>query len=134
MADIVSTFQQVRVARVNVDLLMVSMVAQWSYNPNVGGYQDVNLFDATSSPSCANFALRKCADNKRQFSYEVADELLYCFDVDDSLLSVTREEEAIRLSYDLISICSNGGFKFTKWIINSNCDDQISKGSNSKKA
>lgn len=58
----------------------------------------------------------------RQFSYEVVDELLYCFDVDDSLLSVTREEEAIRLSYDLVSICSNAGFKFTKWIINSSCD------------
>lgn len=133
MADIVSMFQQVRVARVNVDLLMVSIVAQWSFNPNVGGYQDLDLFDATSSPSYVNFALRKCADNKRQFFYEVVDELLYCFDVDDSLLSVTREEEAIRVSYDLVSICSNGGFKFTKWIINSNCDGQIFIGSKSKK-
>lgn len=52
----------------------------------------------------------------------MVDELLYCFDVVDSLLSVTREEQAIKLSYDLVSICFNGGFKFTKWIINGNCD------------
>lgn len=79
----------------------------------------MHLFGATSSPSCANFALRKCAeDNKGHLSQEVVDRVLYCFYVDDCLVSVASLEEAISLYHDLVSICAEGGFQLTNWISN----------------
>ncbi|KAL2083668.1 hypothetical protein ACEWY4_021441 [Coilia grayii] len=80
----------------------------------------VHLFRATSSPSCANYALRKCAeDNKAHFSQQAIDTILYSFYVDDCLASVASEEEAISLYKDLGAICAKGGFYLTKWVINS---------------
>lgn len=79
----------------------------------------MHLFGATSSPSCANFALRKCGeDHKEQFSQETVDKVLHCFYVDDCLVSVASEEEAVSLYHDLVSICAKGGFHLTKWISN----------------
>lgn len=53
----------------------------------------VHLFGATSSPSCANFALRKCAeDYGHHYSEGAVDKLLHCFYVDDCLVSVATEE------------------------------------------
>ncbi|KAK0146726.1 hypothetical protein N1851_013933 [Merluccius polli] len=81
---------------------------------------NVNLFGATSSPSCANFALRRCAeDNKEVFSDKVVNTILHNFYVDDCLASVATEEEAVSLYHDLKAICYNGGFLLTKWISNS---------------
>ena len=80
----------------------------------------VHLFGATSSPTCANYALRKCAeDNKAHFSQQVIDTILHSFNVDDCLASVASEGEAISLYADLGSICAKGGFRLTKWISNS---------------
>ncbi len=79
----------------------------------------VHLFSATSSPRCANFALRMCAeDNVRLFHSEVMEILLHCFYVDDCLVAVASEEEAVLLYHDLVAICSRGGFKLTKWMSN----------------
>lgn len=67
----------------------------------------VHLFGATSSPSCANYALRKCAeDNKAYFSQQVIDTILYSFYVDDCLASIGSEDEAINLYSDLRDICA----------------------------
>ncbi|KAK0144815.1 hypothetical protein N1851_016613 [Merluccius polli] len=80
---------------------------------------NVHLFGATSSPSCANFALRRCAeDNKEVFSDKVVNTILHNFYVDDCLASVATEE-AVSLYHDLKAICYNGGFLLTKWISNS---------------
>lgn len=80
----------------------------------------VYLFGATSSPSCANFALRRCAeDNKDFFSQQVFEIIMYSFYVDDCLASVASEQEAISLYKDLKNICAKGGFHLTKWISNS---------------
>lgn len=84
---------------------------------------------------CANFALRKCAeDNEEQFCRETIEKLLHCFYVDDCLVSTASEEEAVVLYHDLVSICSKGGFKLTKWMSNSRAvmaaipEDQRAKG------
>lgn len=70
----------------------------------------VHLFGATSSPSCANFALRKCAeDNKEQFSQEAVGKVLNCFHVDDCLVAVASEEETVSLYHDLVAICAKSG-------------------------
>lgn len=80
----------------------------------------IHLFGATSSPSCVNYALQKCAeDNKAHFSQQVIDNILYSFYVDDYLASIASEEEAISLYIDLGAICAKGSFRLTKWISNS---------------
>lgn len=72
---------------------------------------------AKSSPSCANFAPRKCALNNKD-SQDAVDKVLHCFYIDDCLMSVTSEEEAVSLYHDLIFICAKGEFQLTKWISN----------------
>lgn len=80
----------------------------------------VHLFGATSSPSCAGFALRKTAlDNGHSYDYETVKTVLQNFYVDDCLKSVGSPSEAVRLSRQLIDILSKGGFRLTKWISNS---------------
>lgn len=117
LADIESMFYQVKVPAEDVDLL------RFVWWPNSDLTQDladfrmkVHIFGATSSPSCSNFALWKCAeDNEGLFSLDVTEKLLNAFYVDDCLVSTVGEEEAVMLRHDLVSICSKGGFKLTKW-------------------
>lgn len=79
----------------------------------------VHLFGATSSPSCASFALKKCAeDQSQQFRAEVVQTVLQNFYVDDCLKSVATEDEAITMCQDLMKICGHGGFRLTKWVSN----------------
>lgn len=136
MADIESMFHQVKVPKEDTDLL------RFLWWPNGDCTQDlvdfrmlVHLFGAASSPSCANFALRKCAkDNEGQFCQETIERILHCFYVDDCLVSTASEEEAVALYHDLVSVCAKGGFKLTKWISNSRAvmaaipEDQRAKG------
>ena len=76
----------------------------------------VHLFGATSSPACANFALKQTAeDNKDQYDTEVIDTVHNNFYVDDCLKSIRTEEEAMKLTRDLRSLCERGGFRLTKW-------------------
>lgn len=76
-----------------------------------------HLFGARSFPSCASFAHRKCAeDNQELFSPKVADTILHNFYVDNCLISVGSEEEAVLLYQKLCALCVKGGFQLTKWI------------------
>lgn len=76
-----------------------------------------HLFDATSCPSCANFALRKCTDdNKEEFSPMAIDSVLNNFYVDDCLVCVGLEDVAVSLYQELCTLCATDSFKFTKWI------------------
>ncbi|XP_044178232.1 uncharacterized protein LOC122960228 [Acropora millepora] len=80
----------------------------------------VHLFGGVSSPSCASFALRKCAeDNRDHYSTEAVNTVLRNFYVDDCLKSIDGEQEAIHLATELRQILSEGGFRLTKWITNS---------------
>ena len=75
----------------------------------------VHLFGAVSSPSCANFALRKMAEeNFQRFDFEVINTVRRNFYVDDCLKSVPSESEAIRLTADLRRLLERGGFNLTK--------------------
>lgn len=79
----------------------------------------VHLFGATSSPSCSSFALRKCAaDQKDLFDFKTLDVVFNNFYVDDCLVSVPSESDAVQLYKDLTIMCANGGFNLTKWISN----------------
>ena len=76
----------------------------------------VHLFGATSSPSCANFGLRKVAeDNEEKFSCDVIETVKRNFYKDDCLKSVKTEDTAITLADQLSKLLQNGGFRQTKW-------------------
>ena len=75
----------------------------------------VHLFGATSSPSCANFALRKTAeDNRKNFDLSVI-EIFY---VGDCLKSVATIERALHLVKELPRFLERRGFNLTKWVSN----------------
>ena len=58
----------------------------------------VHLFGGASSPSCANYALKKTAeDNKQDFDAITVETIKRNFYVDDCLKSVTGEAKAVRL-------------------------------------
>ncbi|XP_039548042.1 uncharacterized protein LOC120493481 [Pimephales promelas] len=120
MADIEAMFHQVRVPVEDSDLLRFLWWPDGDHKQSLVEYRMVaHLFGATSSPSCASFALRKCAeDNREQFSFKVIETVLHNFYVDDCLTSVASEEEAIALYQDLRALCSKGGFQLMKWISN----------------
>ena len=82
----------------------------------------VHLFGATSSPSCATFALRQSA---KGFGIElepyVAKAIENCFYVDDCLLNVLDSSIGIAMVNDLRSLLSKAGFRLTKLL--SNCTE-----------
>lgn len=84
----------------------------------------VHLFGATSSPSCANYALRKTAsDNEQRFSKNAIDTLKNNFYVDDMLKSVATSTDAIKLQQEVTTLCKRGGFKLKKFV--SNCPEVL---------
>ncbi|XP_068759671.1 uncharacterized protein [Montipora capricornis] len=80
----------------------------------------VHLFGGVSSRSCANFALRKTAeDNKALFDPQIIHTVQRNFYVDDCLKSVNSDHDAINLVKDLTQLLKTGGFRLTKWRSNS---------------
>ena len=121
MADVESMFHQVHVSPNDCDALRFLWWPNNDLNSEPEEYQMmVHLFGATSSPSCANFGLRRTAeDNCQEFSKEAVDSVKDNFYVDDCLKSVPPETKAIGLVNELHSLLSKGGFRLTKWISNS---------------
>ena len=71
----------------------------------------VHLFGGTSSASCANFALRKIAqENKADFDPEAIETVERNFYVDDCLKSVSCEEPAVKVSSQLCELLARGRF------------------------
>ena len=86
----------------------------------------VHLFGGVSSPSCSGFALLKtAADNKDTFSVEAVDTVERNFYVDDCLKAVVDEDAAVDLVHDLRDLLSEGGFRLTKWLTNSNAFQRV---------
>ena len=74
---------------------------------------------ATSSPGCANFALKKTAsDYEGQCGSEAASFVKNDFYVDDGLKSVPTPEAAISLVKNTKMLCAKGGFNLHKFISN----------------
>ena len=75
-----------------------------------------HIFGVTSSPTVANYVLKKHAEYfKDKMTPMTFFTLLYCFYVDDLLTSVDTKEEAILLKKELVEILELGGFHLTKW-------------------
>lgn len=121
MADIESMFHQVRVADRHVNFLRFLWWPNGDTSQPLREYRmTVHIFGATSSPSCASFALRQTAEDFKDFFSRETMETIKCnFYVDDCLKSVTTEADAIMMCKELESACAMGGFRLHKWISNS---------------
>lgn len=121
MADIQAMFHQVKVSEKDINFLRFLWWPHGNTEHTPVEYRmTVHLFGAVSSPSCANYALRKTADdNAGQFPSEVVATVKNNFYVDDCLKSLPSEEEAIQMVKNLTTLCRKGGFNLSKWISNS---------------
>ncbi|XP_071842702.1 uncharacterized protein [Apostichopus japonicus] len=130
MADIEAMFYQVRVQREHRDLLRFVWWPDGNTDQPLREYKMmVHLFGAVS-PSCANYALHKTADDFGDgFDKRTVEAVKENFYVDDMLKSVGTEEEAIILMKQLRELLGRGGFRLTKWVSNSRLVlDTIPKG------
>lgn len=76
---------------------------------------NVHLFGATSSPSCANFALRaRASAGESIYGKEAADCVTKDFYVDDFLKSTFSFPHAISLLQSTTELCAGGGFPLLK--------------------
>ena len=75
------------------------------------------IFGATSSPSCANFCLKKTAlTYGKEFDQEEAETVDRNMYVDDLMEPVDNTERAIKLVKNLRELLKKGGFRLTKWL------------------
>ena len=88
-------------------------------NGSVVTYQyNRHIFGAKSSPTCANFALQRCARDNAEGHLFAAHVAQHNFYMDDLLISLNDKEEAVQLKSDLTKLLAKGGFKLTKWATN----------------
>ena len=81
----------------------------------------VHLFGAASSPGCANFGLKHLADQGQdQVRQDTVKFIKDNFYVDDGLVSVTSDAEAIQLIKEARQLCSTGKLRLHKFVSNSN--------------
>ncbi|KAK3755825.1 hypothetical protein QZH41_003462 [Actinostola sp. cb2023] len=119
--DIEAMFHQVKVIQEHRDLLRFLWWENGDTTKEPQEYRmTVHLFGATSSPGCANFALKSTAkDHEDEYGGAAADFLRNDFYVDDGLKLVPSVEEAIKLIKDIKGMCAKGGFNLHKFVSNS---------------
>ena len=80
----------------------------------------VHLFGATSSPSCANFALKQTAnDFEGEYGEQEANFIQNDFYVDNGLKSVPTATSVVELVKDVKAMCHQGSFNLLKFLSNS---------------
>ena len=120
VADVEGMFHQVKVARKDQDALRFLWYSNGIDEPPDEYVMTSHIFGATDSPCCANYCLKKTAeDNRNNFDPVVIETVLRNFYVDDMLKALKSEEIAIKVAKDLISLLSRGGFRLTKFTSNS---------------
>ena len=120
MADIEAMFYQVRVPEAQRDLLRFLWWPDGDIAQDLQKYQmNVHLFGAVSSPSCANFCLKKAAEDCiNEVGIDTANGLKKNFYVDDCLRSEKTEDLAIERIEGVRRVCHRGGFHLTKFTYN----------------
>ena len=118
--DIESMFYQVKVAEEHRDYLRFLWWEGGDTSKDPVEYRmTVHLFGATSSPGCANFALKKAAeDSESELGSAAAQFISRDFYVDDGLKSCATVSEAKDLITSVKQICKRGGFNLHKFVSN----------------
>ena len=126
MADIEAMFHQVRVPERFQNYLRFLWWPEGDFSRDLIDHQmTVHLFGSTSSPSCANFALRRTTtDNRIKFGEEAATVLHRNFYVDDMLKSFKSSSVAVDVFPKVVQMCKERGFRLTK--VHSNCRKVLS--------
>ena len=129
MCDIEGMFHQVKVKEEYRDLLRFLWWEDGDLTKEPKEYRmTVHSFGATSSPGCANFALKSTAnDFEEEFGASAADFLRNDFYVDDGLKSVPLVDEAVKLIASVKQMCSRGGFTSLCQIVKKLSDESQSK-------
>ena len=119
-ADIEGMFNQVRVNDGDKDSLRFLWKDKIESNEPPDTYQMVvHIMGATCSPTCANYALKRCArDRQEQFDPSTIETVLRSFYVDDILKSVQNVETGKPLIKELIEVTKLGGNRLTKFVSN----------------
>ena len=114
--SIKSMFHQFMVSEVHRDLLRFLWWEDGDTKKEVVEYRmKVHLFGAGSSPGCANFGLKKAADDgETEYGKEAAEFIRRDVYVDDGLKSVPNVEEAVTLIKASQGICARAGLKLHK--------------------
>ncbi|XP_055958550.1 uncharacterized protein LOC130013685 [Patella vulgata] len=120
MCDIEQMFYQFNVEKQDRDFLRFLWWNKGDDKP-ADFRMTVHLFGATSSPGCANFGLKQAAnDFEMEFGSEAANFVRNNFYVDDGLLSVKTDEEAISLIENTKKLLAKCGLRLHKFLSNSN--------------
>lgn len=121
MCDVERMFHQFHVRPEDQDYLRFL----WWENGNLESLPSifrmkVHLFGAASSPGCANFGLKHlAAEGQDRFNQNVVKFIQRNFYVDDGLVSVTSDVEAIQLVEEARKLCNTGKLRLHKFISNS---------------
>ena len=118
--DVEKMFHQFKVSESDQDYLRFLWWKDGELDsPPVDFRMKVHLFGATSSPGCANFGLKRLADDHRDIGEGAADFLKNDFYVDDGLKAERSVEDAIDLLAKARAICARGGLRLHKIVSNS---------------
>ena len=120
MCDIEGMFHQVHVNINHRNLLRFLWWENGDFDSDPVEFRiTVHLFGATSSPGCANFALKTAADDyEDECGSNAANFVRQDFYVDDGLKSVLTAQDAIKLIEDVKTLCKRGGFRLHKFLSN----------------
>lgn len=120
MTDVKSMFYQVKAPLRDRDYLRFLWWPKGDLNKDPEEYRmTVHPFGAKSSPSCANYALRKTVmDYGKDYSAEVQNTVMSNFYVDDCLKSVDKEDKLVHVAPKVKDLCAKSGFTLTKFVGN----------------
>ena len=121
MADIEAMYHQVNVPDSQRSFLRFLWWPDGNFELDPEEYEMcVHIFGAVSSGGCANFALKRTADDfAPQFGNDAAQVLRRNFYIDDLLKSVKNVLLAIKIICAVRKMCAAGGFNLTKVVSNS---------------
>ena len=119
VADIEGMFNQVKVPPEDADALRFLWWEDSDLERPSEFQMTSHIFGATDSPSCANFCLKRAAEDGRgRFSDDAVNAVNKDFYVDDFVKSVRTVNEASSLAVEVTCLLSEVGFRLTKWMSN----------------
>ncbi|XP_067946371.1 uncharacterized protein [Watersipora subatra] len=122
MCDIQRMFHMFRVHESDRDFLRFLWYKDDTMSQIAEYRMAVHLFGATSSPGCATFGLRKLVadkhDPEQPYSVQAKHFITHDFYVDDGLMSLDSQEQAIGVINNAIELCSKGNVRLHKFVCN----------------